>query len=242
MAIEITGSELVLINLHDTHPRHWERRGESIEVMADGRSHDQLAPRRSRYTHIRSNGSKDTIPTATIVLAGGDSIVLKHATTNQISENYRAVKATRHVTETDSSEDSTTTTQILPQTVKNAKRRERRQAMSASRVKATAAGESGAEPTSTEEEDDARDMVAPHHQAQHGHTMEDEPAQTASDTDVYEEAEAQVAQKQLAQEKDTQAEDEEANKMKKKKKKKKQKRSKRKWQRTDSRRRSPRQR
>jgi hypothetical protein len=58
---------------------------------------------------------------------------------------------------------------------------------------------------------------------------------------VYEEAEAQVAQKQLAQDKDTQAEDEkehqeeeaeeEANV-----------RSKRKWQRTDSRRRSPRQR
>ena len=72
---------------------------ESIEVMADGRFSDQPAPWRSRYQHNRSAGSKDTIPTATIVLAGGDSIVLKHATTNQISETYRAVKATRHVTE-----------------------------------------------------------------------------------------------------------------------------------------------
>ena len=185
-------------------------RAESIEVMADRRSSDQPAPWRSRNTHNRASRATHTIPTATIVLAGGgESIVLNHATTNQISEIYRAVKATRHVKETDSSKDSTTTTQIAPQTVKNAKRRERRQAMAASRVKAAAAGELGAEPTSTEEEGDGRYTVAPLHQAQHGHTTEDEPAQTASDTDVYEEAEAQVAQKQLAQDKDTQAEEEE---------------------------------
>ena len=140
--------------------------------MADGRSLGQPAPWRSRNTHNRANRATHTIPTTTIVLADGDSIVLNHATTNQISEIYRAVKATRHVKETDSSKDSTTTTQIAPQTVKNAKRRERRQALAASRVKAAAAGELGAEPTSTEEEDDGRYTVAPHHQAQHGHTTE----------------------------------------------------------------------
>jgi len=176
--------------------------------MVDGRSSGQPAPWRSRNTHNRSTGSEDTVPTATIVLAGGsESIVLNHATINQISKIYRALTATRHAHEADSSKDSTTTTQIVPQTIKNAKRRGRRQAMAASR-KAAAAGESGAETTSTEEEHDGRYTVAPNHQAQHGHTTKDEPA-TAQDTDVYEEAEAPDAQKQLAPEKDPQAEEEE---------------------------------
>ena len=139
-----------------------ERR-ESIEVMADRRSSDRPpAPWRVRNTHNRTNRATHTIPTATIVLAGGsESIVLNHATINQISKFYRAVTATRHVShETDSSKDSTTTTQIVPQTIRNAKRRGRRQAMAASR-KAAAAGESGAETTSTEEEHDGRYTVAP---------------------------------------------------------------------------------
>ena len=76
------------------------------------------------------------------------------------------------------------------------------------RAKATPAGESGAEYTSTEGEDDGHATDAPPQQDQHGHTTEDEPA-TAQDTDVYEEAEAPDAQKQLAPEKDTQAEEEE---------------------------------
>ena len=177
--------------------------------MVDGRSSGQPAPWRSRYTHNRSTGSKDTIPTATIELAGGDSIILKHVTIDQVSELYRAV-ASRNVShETDSSEDSTATTQTRPQTIKNAKRRERRQVLAATRrAKATPAGESGAEYTSTEGEDDGHATDAPPQQDQHGHTTEDEPA-TAQDTDVYEEAEAPDAQKQLAPEKDTQAEEEE---------------------------------
>ena len=101
-----------------------------------------------------------TISSATIELGGGDIIILKHAATDQISDIYRAVTATRYAStnETDSSEDSTTTVQ----SVKNAKRRERRQALTASRkAEAATAGESGAEPTSTEEADD-RATVAPH--------------------------------------------------------------------------------
>ena len=104
-----------------------------------------------------------TIPSATVVLRGGDRIILKHVTTDQFLEIYRAVTATRHAStnETDSSEDSTTKVQ----SVRNAKRRERRQTLTASR-KAKAAteedsGASGAEPTSTEEADD-RATVAPH--------------------------------------------------------------------------------
>jgi hypothetical protein len=77
-----------------------------MKVMADGRSSDQPAPWRSRNTHNRANRATHTIPTSTIVLAGGDSIVLNHATTNPISEIYRAVKATRHgVTGAGSSDD-----------------------------------------------------------------------------------------------------------------------------------------
>ena len=175
--------------------------------MVDGPSLGQPAPWRSRYPQNRATGSEDTIPTATIELGGGVSITLNGATTNQISNILDRATATRHAHEADSSKDSTTTTQIGHQTIKNAKRRGRRQAMAASR-KAAAAGESGAETTSTEEEHDGRYTVAPNHQAQHGHTTEDEPA-TAQDTDVYEEAEAPDAQKQLAPEKDTQAEEEE---------------------------------
>ena len=183
----------------------------SIEVMVDGPSSGQPAPWRSRYPQNRATGSEDTIPTATIELGGGVSIALNGATTNQISNIFDRATAKRHANEADSSKDSTTTTQIVPQTIRNAKRRERRQAMAASR-KAAAAGESGAETTSTVEEHDGRyNTVAPNHQAQHGHTTEDEPA-TAQDTDVYEEAEAQDAQKQLAQEKDTQAEEEDEEK------------------------------
>ena len=167
---------------------------ESIEVMVDGRSSGQPAPWRSRYTQNRATESEDSVPTATIELGGGVSITLKHATTNQISNIFDRATATRHAHEADSSKDSTTTTQIGPQTIKNAKRRGRRQAMAASR-KAAAAGESGAETTSTEEEHDGRYTVAPNHQDQHGHTTEDEPA-TAQDTDLYEEAEAPDAQKQ----------------------------------------------
>ena len=83
--------------------------------MADGRSSDQPAPWRYRYPHNRVTGSTDSIPTATIVLAGGDSIILKHATSDQISDIFRAVSATRNGSnETDFSEDSTTTTQTVP--------------------------------------------------------------------------------------------------------------------------------
>ena len=101
-----------------------ERR-ESIEVMADRRSSDQPTPWRVRNTHNRITRSEDTVPTATIVLAGGsESIVLNHATINQISKIYRALTATRHAHEADSSKDSTTTTHL--QTVKNAKRRDKK--------------------------------------------------------------------------------------------------------------------
>jgi hypothetical protein len=101
-----------------------------------------------------------TIPSATVELRGGDRIILKHATTDHILEIYRAVTATRYAStnETDSSEDSTTKVQ----SVKNAKRREIRQTLTASRkAEATTARESGAEPTSTEEADD-RATIAPH--------------------------------------------------------------------------------
>jgi len=177
--------------------------------MADRRSSDQPTPWRVRNTHNRITRSEDTVPTATIVLAGGsESIVLNHATISQILKIHRAVTATRRVShETDSSKNSTTTAPIVPQTIRNAKRRGKRQAMAASR-KAAAAGESGTETTSTVEDDDGLATPAPHHQDQHGHTTEDEPA-AAQDTDVYEEAEAPDAQKQLAPEKDTQAEEEE---------------------------------
>ena len=177
--------------------------------MADRRSSDQPTPWRVRNTHNRITRSEDTVPTATIVLAGGsESIVLNHATISQILKIHRAVTATRRVShETDSSKNSTTTAPIVPQTIRNAKRRGKRQAMAASR-KAAAAGESGADTTSTVEDDDGLATPAPHHQDQHGHTTEDEPA-AAQDTDVYEEAEAPDAQKQLAPEKDTQAEEEE---------------------------------
>ena len=77
-----------------------------MKVMADGRSSDQPALWRSRNTHNRANRATHTIPTTTIVLAGGDSIVLNHATTNQISEIYRAVTATRqHDHDTDRAPD-----------------------------------------------------------------------------------------------------------------------------------------
>ena len=91
-----------------------------------------------------------TIPSATVELRGGDRIILKHATTDQFLEIYRAVTATRYAStnETDSSEDSTTKVQ----SVKNAKRREIRQTLTASRK---------AEATSTEEADD-RATIAPH--------------------------------------------------------------------------------
>ena len=159
-----------------------------MKVMADGRSSDQPAPWRSRNTHNRANRATHTIPTTTIVLAGGDSIVLNHATTNQISEIYRAVDSVRD-----------TPTRRTP--VKTARPRHR----------------SGPRPSKTPREGkDARQWlhlgrprpqenreqspparrkrttaytVAPNHQAQHGHTTEDEPAQTASDTNAYEEAE-----------------------------------------------------
>ena len=176
--------------------------------MVDGWASSQPAPWRSRYQQNRTTGSEDTVPTATIKLGGGVSITLNGATTNQISNILDRATATRHVShETDSSKDSTTTTQIGHQTIKNAKRRGRRQATAASK-KAAAAGESGAETTSTEEAHDDRYTIASPQQDQHGHTTEDEPA-TAQDTDVYEEAEAPDAQKQLAPEKDTQAEEEE---------------------------------
>ena len=121
--------------------------------MVDGWSSGQPAPWRSRYQQNRATGSEDTVPMATIKLGGGVSITLNGATTNQISNILDRATATRHAIKADSSKDSTTTTQIVPQTIRNAKRRERRQAMAASR-KAAAAGESGAETTSTEEEHD----------------------------------------------------------------------------------------
>ena len=99
--------------------------------MVDGRSSGQPAPWRSQYTHNRSTGSEDTIPTATIELGGGVSIILEHATTNQILNIFDRATATRHAHEADSSEDSTATTQTRPQTIKNAKRRERRQVLAA---------------------------------------------------------------------------------------------------------------
>ena len=56
-----------------------------------------------------------TIPSATVELRGGDRIILKHATTDQISDIYRAVTATRYASanETNSSEDSTTTVTVI---------------------------------------------------------------------------------------------------------------------------------
>ena len=174
--------------------------------MVDGWASSQPAPWRSRHQQNRTTGSEDTVPTATIKLGGGVSITLNGATTNQISNILDRATATRHAIEADSSRDSTTTTQIGHQTIKNAKRRGRRQATAA--AKAAAAGESGAETTSTVEEHDGRyNTVAPPQQDQHGHTTEDEPA-TAQDTDVYQEAEAPDAQKQLARDKNTQAEGE----------------------------------
>ena len=174
--------------------------------MVDGWASSQPAPWRSRQQQNRTTGSEDTVPTATIKLGGGVSITLNGVTTNQISNILDRATATRHAIEADSSRDSTTTTQIGHQTIKNAKRRGRRQATAA--AKAAAAGESGAETTSTVEEHDDRYTIASPQQDQHGHTTEDEPA-TAQDTDVYQEAEAPDAQKQLAPEKDTQAEEEE---------------------------------
>ena len=56
-----------------------------------------------------------TIQSAIIDLGGRDSITLKHATTDQISDIYRAVTATRYASanETNSSEDSTTTVTVI---------------------------------------------------------------------------------------------------------------------------------
>ena len=112
--------------------------------MVDGWASSQPAPWRSRYQQNRTTGSEDTVPTATIKLGGGVSITLNGATTNQISNILDRATATRHAIEA----DSTTTTPIVPQTIKNAKRRGRRQATAASK-KAAAAGESGAETTKT---------------------------------------------------------------------------------------------
>jgi hypothetical protein len=110
---------------------------------------------------------------------------------------FTAPSTQRDTTQTrriDSSEDNTTTVQ----SARNAKTRERRQALAAAK---NTAAESGAEPTGTEREEEPNDHHDNVNQVEPGNTTEDEPALNTQDihTDKYEEAKTQDKDKQPAQ-------------------------------------------
>jgi hypothetical protein len=83
------------------------------------------------------------------------------------------------------------------QSARNAKRRERRQAVAAAKQ---VAAESGAEPTSTEVEGPNAAILHVANKVELGNTTEDEPALKTPDVhiDKYEEAKTQDKDKQLA--------------------------------------------